>query len=175
MSSTSTRRAGGAARASAGSLSTPLINASLLAAALAYGLWLLVNRGRIGWPPHQLLANLFTVAGCLALIGPVVLLRRDAPAADAGLGDLLWLTGGLLVWLFDAAALAQGQWRTLAPATPVNAIPLGLTVLAVMVAGWRTRGPGRGWSWTNVTGWLLGLFWVGLGLGTLLTNALPAR
>jgi hypothetical protein len=147
------------------SLSTPLVNAALLAAALAYGLWLLVIRGRVGWPPHQLLSGAYTLAGCVALVGPIVLFRREA--TDGGLGELIWLTGGLLVWLYDAAALLRGDLRTLAPATPLTAIPMGLAILAVTLAGWRTRGAGRSWAWTNVTGWVLGVFWVGMALAGL--------
>ena len=48
----------------------PLFNALLLAAAVGYGLLLLVNHGRLSWPPNQLLASLYTVAGCLAVVGP---------------------------------------------------------------------------------------------------------
>jgi len=28
---------------------------------------------------------------------------------EGGLGELLWMTGGLVVWVFDLAALAQAQ------------------------------------------------------------------
>jgi hypothetical protein len=45
---------------------------------------------------------------------------------------------------------------------------MGLTILAVLLAGWRCRLVGRNWSWTNVTGWLLGLYWVGMALVTFL-------
>ncbi len=48
---------------------------------------------------------------------------------------------------------------------------MGLTMLAVLLAGWRSKAGARNWSWTNVTGWLLGVFWVGMGLTTLV----PAR
>lgn len=162
----STRRTAAARPSPVGAgLNTPVMDAALLGAALAYGLWLLVTRGRVGWPPHQLLTSLYTVAGCLALIGPIVLLRREP--ADGGLGELVWLTAGLLVWLYDAVALARGELRTLAPATPLAAMPLGLVVLAVTIGGWRTRGAGRSWTWTNVTGWVLGIFWIGMAVSSL--------
>jgi hypothetical protein len=137
-----------------------------MAAALACGLWTLVARGRVSWPPNDLLANSYTLAGCLALVGPLVLMRRDA--AESGLGDLLWMTGGLLVWMFDIAALLRGGYRSLAWATPLGHEAMGLTILAVLLAGWRMRAGGRAWSWTNVTGWVLGLFWVGMGLTAFL-------
>src|SRR5205814_152517 len=88
-------------------LAPPLVNALLFGAALGCGLWILVTRGRISWPPHELLASAYALAGCLALVGPILLFRRDA--AEGGLGDLIWLTGGLLVWVFDLAALARGE------------------------------------------------------------------
>jgi hypothetical protein len=154
------------ASASGGSISPPLVNALLVAAAIAYGLWLLVHRGQVSWPPTDWLANLYTLAGCLALVGPLVLARRGG--AGGGLGEHLWLSAGLLVWIFDLAAAWNGHGRGLAWATPINSQALGLTLLAVLVASWRTRGSGRDWSWANVTGWMLGLFWIGLGLASLL-------
>jgi hypothetical protein len=144
--------------------SAPLLNAVLVGAALCYGLAILVNHGRVSWPPNQLLASLFTVSGCLAVVGPIVLARGEP---EGGLGELLWMTGGLLVWVFDAVALLRGDWRTMAWVTPLGYQTMGLTILAVLLAGWRCRISGRSWSWTNVTGWLLGLFWVGLALSTM--------
>jgi hypothetical protein len=141
------------------------LNAVLVAAALCYGLAVLVTRGRVSWPPHQLLASLATVAGCLALVGPIVLSRGEP--GEGGLGELLWMTGGLLVWVFDAVAALRGEWRSAAWVTPLGDQAMGLTILAVLLAGWRCRVAGRGWSWTNVTGWVLGLFWVGMALSTL--------
>src|SRR5207302_730924 len=80
----------------------PVFNAALVAAAVCYAMALLVNRGRMSWPPNQLLASLYTVAGCLAVVGPVILARGEA--AEPGLGELVWMTGGLLVWVFDVVA-----------------------------------------------------------------------
>lgn len=151
------------------SASGPLFNAVLLAAAVCYGLAILVNRGKMAWPPNQLLASLYTVAGCLALVGPIVLVRGES--GEAGLGELLWMTGGLLVWVFDAAAALRGDWQTTAWVTPLGYQTMGMTILAVLIAGWRCRVSGRVWSWTNVTGWVLGLFWVGMAV----VSMLPAR
>ena len=77
------------------------------------------------------------------------------------------MAGGLIIWVFDVAAIVRGEWRTLAPATPLGIQTMGLTILAVLLAGWRWRSPGRDWSWTNVMGWMLGLFWVGMGLASM--------
>src|SRR4051812_25040122 len=145
---------------------SPLVNAVLVGGAVAYGLATLVTRGNVSWPPHQLLASIYTLAGCLALIGPVLLARAEA--GEGGLGELLWMTGGLLVWVFDVVAVVQGQWRTMSWATPLGYRTMGLTILAVLLAGWRCRLAGRNWSWTNVTGWVIGLFWVALALATFL-------
>ena len=156
-----------AASAGGGSISSsnPLITALLLVVAIGYGISVLVTHGRISWPPHQLLASLFTVAGCLALVGPIVLIRREG--GESGLGELLWMTGGLLVWVFDILAAVRGSWRLTTWATPLDNQTMGLIILAVLIAGWRCKVAGRGWSWTNVTGWVLGIFWVGLALATL--------
>jgi hypothetical protein len=162
---TSTRRVGG--RGAVPAAAGPLLNAALVAGALGYGIWLLVARGRLSWPPGPLLQGAYTVAGCLALVGPVVLWRRDE-GEGGGMGELLWMTGGTLVWLYDAAAILRGQASGHAWATPVGMAPLGVFMLAVLIAGWRTRGAGaRAWSWTNVTGWILGGFWIGMGLAAL--------
>jgi len=151
------------------SSSPPILNALLLGAAICGGLGLLFARGRLTWPPNQLMASLYTVAGCLAMIGPILLHRRDSP--EVGLGELLWMAGGLVVWIFDLAAVARGEYRALSWATPLGYQPMGLTILAVLIAAWRCRIAGSSWSWTNVTGWALGLFWVAMAASTLL----PAR
>jgi hypothetical protein len=151
--------------AASGPAAGPVLNALLVGAAVLYALSILVNRGAMSWPPHQLLASLYTVSGCLALVGPVVLARGEA--SESGLGELLWMTGGLLVWVFDAVAALRGAWRATAWVTPLGPQTMGLTILAVLLAGWRCRVSWRGWSWANVTGWVLGLFWVGLAVVSL--------
>jgi hypothetical protein len=162
------KRAGSKNASTSAAGTSPLFNAALLVGSVGYALAILVSRGRVSWPPHQLLASSATVAGCLALVGPLVLARAES--AEGGLGELIWMTGGLLVWVFDAAALVRGQWRTTAWATPLDSQTMGLIILAVLIAGWRNRFSVRSWSWTNVTGWVLGLFWVGTALWTWLPN-----
>ena len=62
------RNAGPSSRASASSGSgSAVTNALLVAAATAWGLNMLVQRGRLTWPPYALLNSLATIAGCLAL------------------------------------------------------------------------------------------------------------
>ena len=108
----------------------------------------------------SLLSSLATLAGCLALVGPIILFRSGE--IQGSLGELAWLSAGILIWILDIAAVLQGQWRTTAWATPLSDRILGLMVLAVLVAGWKCGLAQRNWSWTNVAGWMLSAFWVGM-------------
>jgi hypothetical protein len=141
-----------------------IINALLIGAAVAWGIGLLVQKGRLTWPPYALLASLSTLAGCLALVGPLILSRSGE--IEGSLGELSWLAGGLLVWLFDAEALARGQWKNLHWATPLHDRTMGLMVLAILLAGWRCGLSQWKWSWTNITGWVLSAFWIGMAIGS---------
>lgn len=161
-------QAGSDKTAGAGS---PVVTALLMSGALGFGFWTLVDRGRMAWPPVQLLSSLFTLAGGLALVSPLVLLKKGGQGGSAdGLGEQIWLAGGLLIWVFDLAALARGEYRGQSWATPLGYQTMGLTILAVLLAGWRGRGINWSWRWTNLTGWVLGLFWIGMGLATLLPS-----
>lgn len=166
MSSTTTPRR--SATKSPANTQAPLVNALLLVVAAAYGLWLLVDRGRVSWPPHELLSGAHTFAGCLALVGPLVLWRRDG--AEGGVGELAWMSGGFLVWIHNIVALFGGRYNDHSWVTPIGIAPMGLTVLAVLLAGVWLRGGtgGRKWAWTNVLGWLLGVFWVSLAISSFL-------
>lgn len=165
----STKRAGGASAISTSGHAA--LNAALVCGAIAFGFWLLVSNKQVSWPPSRLFANLYTIAGCLALVGPILLARREL---DGGLGDLVWLTGGMLLWIANVAALLRGQVQLAGWATPLGYQPLGGAILAVIIAGWRVHGLGRSWSWTNVVGWTLGLFWLGMGLASLWPGAAVA-
>ncbi len=141
--------------------SNPAIaNAVLIAAAVVGCGAALVERGRLTWPPYELLSSLSTLAGCLALVGPLILIR--AGQIEGSLGQLMWLTGGLFVWLFDVEAVAQGRWKTVMWATPISERTLGIAMLAVLLAGWKCGLANRNWSWTNVMGWILSAFWIGM-------------
>jgi hypothetical protein len=168
----SAKRAPGQSPRSAPSSGSAIFNAVLVAIALAWGLSLLVQRGRLTWPPYALLSSLATVAGCMALVGPVILFRSGE--IQGSLGELGWLTAGILLWLFDLIAIVQGQWRTIHWATPLSDRTLGLMVLAILVAGWRCGLAHRNWSWTNVAGWMLSAFWVGMAVCSWLMAA-PGR
>ena len=93
---------------------------------------------------------------------------------EGSLGELGWLTAGLLVWIFDIVAVLQGQWKTIHWATPLSERTLGLIILAVLLAGWRCGLAQWNWSWTNVAGWMLSAFWVGMAVCSWLL-APPAR
>ena len=135
-------------------------NALLVGAALLWGAGLLIQRGRLTWPPYPLLSGLSTLAGCLALVGPLILYRSGQ--IDGSLGELLWMAGGLMVWVFDVDGVLQGRWRTMHWATPLHERTMGLAILAMLLAGWKCGLADWNWSWTNVTGWLLSTFWVGM-------------
>jgi hypothetical protein len=165
------RTAASSPRAS-GSSGSAITNAVLVAAALAWGLSVLVQRGRLTWPPYSLLSSLSTLAGCLALVGPLIFFRSGE--IQGSLGELAWMTAGILIWSFDIAAVLQGQWRSLHWATPLSDRTLGLTVLAVLVAGWKCGLAQRNWSWTNVAGCLLGAFWVAMAIVSWVMTA-PGR
>ena len=45
---------------------------------------------------------------------------------------------------------------------------MGLTILAVLLAGWKCGMADRNWSWTNVVGWVLSAFWVGMAFSSWL-------
>lgn len=154
------KRASSPSGSGGGSSDHAVTNSILLLAALGWGLSILVQRGRMSWPPTALLSSLSTLSGCMALVGPLILARSSAK--QSSLGELVWWTGGLLVWLFNLAGVIQGQSRTMNWATPLGDRTMGLAILAVMLAGWRCGLAGRDWSWTNVTGWALGLLWVGM-------------
>ncbi len=125
----------------------------------------------MSWPPRELLAGGFTLAGCLALVAPIVLNPRGT-TSEGGFGELLWLTSGLVVWVFDLAAISRGEMQLLNFATPLEPETLGLIVLAVVLAGWRTRSSSWNWSWTNVLGWILACFWIGLAVLEILPDHL---
>jgi hypothetical protein len=148
-----------------GTLKNPaIINAFFIAAALLWGTTLLVQKGRLAWPPYQLLSGLSTMAGCLALVGPLILARSGT--AEGNLGELLWLTGGLLVWIFDIEGAVRGDWRSMHWATPLSDRTMGLVILAVLLAGWKCGLCPWNWSWTSITGWALGALWIGIGCGS---------
>ena len=140
--------------------SSPLLSAALVLVAMGYGLMLLVDRREVSWPPRELLASLATLAGCLAMVGPLLLWRRGS--SEGTVGELMWIVGGLMLWGFDLSALAQGKSRGLDWAAPIGPEVLGPVVLAVMVGGWRIGRSAWSWTWTSVTGWLLGLIWIGI-------------
>ena len=143
----------------------PVVTTLLLLGAVGWAMGLLVHRGMLAWPPVRLLSSLATIAGCLALVGPIILARSGGKSSGS-LGELIWMTGGLLIWIFNLVGVANGDLRSIDWATPLGPRTMGLIILAVLIAGLRSGLAGRDWSWTNVTGWALGLFWVGMAIAT---------
>ena len=127
--------------AASGSSDHAVTNAILLAAAARAGLEPALPAREAHLAPLALLSSLSTLAGCLALVGPLILARSGS--REGSLGELVWLTGGLLVWLFDLAGTLQGQARTLNWATPLGERTMGLVILAVLLAGWKCGLAGR--------------------------------
>src|SRR5262249_57492271 len=123
------RRAAGSWPGAPAPSGSAVTNALLVGAALAWGLSLLVQRGRLTWPPYSLLSSLATLAGCLALVGPLIFFRSGE--IQGSLGELAWMTAGILIWSYDIAAVLQGRWRGLSWAPPLSDRTLGLTALAV--------------------------------------------
>ena len=162
-----TRRAPASPRAQAApspsaQAASPMLTAALVLAAVGYGMMLLIDRRELSWPPRELMGSLATIAGCLAMVGPLLLWRRGG--GEATLGELTWIVGGLLLWSLNLAALARGQTRGVDWASPIGPELLGPVALAVLIGGWRTGRAAWSWTWTGVTGWVLGLLWIGLGV-----------
>lgn len=145
-----------------GSSAQPMWNAAIMGVAIVAAFWLLVASNRLSWPPRELLAGATTLAGCLALAGPLVELRRGEQ--ERGVGDLAWLASGFLLWVFNLVAAFHGAPRGWNWTNPVGTRSMGLTMLAIVLAGrFHTRG-GAQWTWTNILGWSLAVFWIGVGL-----------
>jgi hypothetical protein len=164
--------AGKRASSAAGGASSSFVSVLLVALALGLGLWILVSRGQVTWPPHRLLASLSIVVGCIGLVGPLLLTR--SAAAEPGLGTTIWWFGGVLLWLQNLAGALRGDFQIASCPNPMGPQPMGLAVLAALIATWRTHGAGRTSSWPNVVGWILGLFWIGVGLASFLPGGWPA-
>ena len=70
---------------------------------------------------------------CLALVGPLILARSGK--SSGSLGELVWMTGGLLIWIFDVVGMASGTVKWADWATPLGERTMGLIILAVLLAG----------------------------------------
>jgi hypothetical protein len=83
------------------------------------------------------------------------------------------MVGGILVWLHSGLALLAGNFKLAAAPTPLSSQAMATVIGTVMIATWLLNGTGRSWTWTNILGWLLGGFWVGLGVASY-TGALQS-
>jgi hypothetical protein len=153
-----------------GASSSPWGIVLLLAGSVGAAAWALVQRGGMEWPPRELISGAFTITGGLALAGPIALWLRGS-GDDRGLGERIWMTCGLLAWLFNIAGAVQGDVRPNTLISPIPPITLGLFALAIALGGWKGRSDATNWSWTNVLGWMLGLFWIGLAAWTLFPDS----
>lgn len=138
---------------------SPLLSAALVCLGVGHGLYLLVDRGAIGWPPSQLMGPASTLAGSVAMVGPIVLWKKVG-GSDASVGDLVWMAGGLFLWLLDLSAIAEGRSGRMDWAVPAEPRVLGCFAVAVMVAGWTSGHARWAWTWSGITGSILGGIWV---------------
>lgn len=151
----------------------PAWNAALVAAAVAVAGYVLVARGRLSWPPRELIATSSTLVGCLTLIGPLILWTRrgDQPGS---LGDLVWMACGLSAWAFGLSLWARGDVARLDWIAPAEPRILGAVAIAASVAAWRIGRLRLEWSWTGVVGGCLALFWIATGMADSLARD-PSR
>lgn len=148
-----------AGAAHAGTATPPLVNALLLAGSLAYAIHLLVQAGAMRWPPTELFQAASTVAGCLALVGPLILWRSGI-GAQPSLGDLVWLNCGLVVWVCNLISISRGEMPGKSWVAPIEPSLMGSLAIGCALASWKGAGARWVWSWTSVVGSLLGLFWM---------------
>ena len=117
-------------------------------------------------PPNQLFASLGTVAGCLAMIGPICSIAATHPTRDSA----SWVSDGGWPCRTDLRPrrLGPGELHSMYWATPLSYQPMGLTILAALISACCcTVRAGR----DERDGLDLGLFWVAMAASTLL----PAR
>ncbi len=143
--------------------SAPLWNAVLVVGAIALAGYVLVVRGALSWPPHELTGSIGIVAGCLTLIGPLVLWGRRGEAG-ASLGDHAWMTCGVAAWLFALARWSIGGAPSLDWTAPVAPWVIGGVAASTACSGWRIAGLRPAWTWTGVLGASLAVYWVVAGL-----------
>lgn len=158
-----------AARSSkSNSPSKPIANLVILTLSLGAFLKLAIARHWIDWPPSQIGPILSAFAGWIALTGPWILYRHEENAGGMGVGDRVWMTCGLALWIALVLNLVQGRVPSLQSAvTAIGANELALLAGATLAGGLLARPSATRWTWTNLTGWFLALAW-------LAASALPS-
>lgn len=144
-----------------GSQSKPIANLVILSISLVAFLRLAIARHWIDWPPSQIGPILSALAGWIALTGPWILYRHEENAGGMGVGDRVWMTSGLALWIALAANVARGRIPNLQSAvTTLGAQELALLAGATLAGGLLARPAATRWTWTNLMGWFLALAWI---------------
>jgi len=90
-------------------MSRPAVNFLILSVALLLFLRVSVRQGWISWPPSNLAAILTALAGWVAIAGPLVLFRHEEQTGAMGLGDRVWITTGIVIWLRFLQGVSTGR------------------------------------------------------------------
>jgi hypothetical protein len=142
-------------------MSKPMANLVILAISLFLFGRLGVSRGWISWPPSHLSAILAAFAGWIALTGPFVLFRYEEQSGGMGLGDRVWITCGLFLWMRHGLDLAVGRIPSFESlATAVSSRDMAILAMACLVGGILSRPKQTHWTWTNLMGWALTISWI---------------
>jgi hypothetical protein len=143
------------------SMSRPAINFLIITAALLLFLRVSVRQGWVNWPPSNLSAILSALAGWVAIVGPLVLFRHEEQTGAMGLGDRVWITTGIVIWLRFLQGVATGRIPGFDSITSlVKPSDMAIITLACLIGGMISRPKRVYWTWTNLVGWGLGLCWL---------------
>lgn len=143
------------------SMSRPFLNLLILSGAVILFVKVGIRQGWIQWPPANLGSILASLAGWIALAGPLILFRHEEQTGGMGIGDRVWVTTGFLLWLKIAIQLFTGRFPSIeAVATIVGPTDMALISMACLAGGLIGRPKSSHWTWTNLVGWGLSLCWL---------------
>jgi len=157
-SSTNQSTAGKTSRPGGG---RPVANLAIMSLAIFFFGRLGITRGWIEWPPSNLGMMLAAFSGWVALAGPFVLFRYEENSGGMGLGDRVWMTSGMLIWLRFALELVSGRvpsWNGIA--TSVSPTELSVLAAASVLGGMLAKPKQTHWTWTNLMGWGIAMAWL---------------
>lgn len=142
-------------------MTKPVVNLLILSGAIILFVRVGIRQGWIDWPPTRLGAILAALAGWIALAGPLVLFRHEEQTGSMGVGDRVWVTTGLLLWLKIFLQVSSGNLPTVESfATVIDSRDMALLSMACLFGGLLGRPKNAHWTWTNLVGWGLSLCWV---------------
>lgn len=142
-------------------LSKPVLNLMILTGAGILFVRVGIRQGWIDWPPTQLGKILATLAGWIALAGPLVLFRHEEQAGSMGVGDRVWITTGLLLWLKLSLQIGTGNLPSVeAVTTLIDSRDMALVSAACLIGGMMGKPKNSHWTWTNLVGWGMSVCWM---------------